>query len=139
MKKLKEEIKAFEGFRDRVYLDSEGFLTCGFGHHLYNKSKITEEIAEDFLRIDLDSAQQDFWNIPAAYRKRLNTDRARVITHMIFNLGFPKVLGFKKMWAAILKRDYETAADEMLSSKWHEQVGKRAEYLADIMREGYGK
>jgi lysozyme len=35
-----------------------------------------------------------------------------------------------------MSKDYEEAADEMLDSKWAEQVGTRAVRLADQMRRG---
>ena len=40
------------------------------------------------------------------------------------------------MWAAIHRRDYNAAADEMLDSKWAEQVKGRATRLSNIMRTG---
>ena len=38
------------------------------------------------------------------------------------------------MLRALRNRDYTTAAAEMLDSRWREQVGKRAETLAERMR-----
>ena len=46
MEKLIEQIKKHEGFRNYVYLDSLGYPTCGYGHHLYVGSPITETIAQ---------------------------------------------------------------------------------------------
>jgi lysozyme len=55
---------------------------------------------------------------------------------MAYNLGLTKLLGFKKMIAAIKRKDYSAAAVEMLDSKWHIDVGDRAVELARIMEEG---
>jgi lysozyme len=68
--------------------------------------------------------------------KHLNEARARVIVEMIFNMGYPKVLQFKKMWEAIKQNDFKVAAAEMLNSRWATQVKGRAEVLAKIMEEG---
>ena len=55
---------------------------------------------------------------------------------MSFNLGVPRLKRFMNMWAAIHRRDYNAAADEMLDSKWAEQVKGRATRLSNIMRTG---
>jgi lysozyme len=52
---------------------------------------------------------------------------------MIFNLGLPRFLGFKKMIQALCEDDYAEAAEQMLDSLWSKQVGKRAKVLAEIM------
>jgi len=66
----------------------------------------------------------------------LTQTRKDVLTEMAFNLGIPRLNGFKKMWKAIENGDYETAADEQLDSKWARQVGVRAMRLSKRMREG---
>ena len=48
----------------------------------------------------------------------------------------PRLKLFKNMWSAIHRKDYERAADEMLDSRWAEQVKGRATRLSDIMRTG---
>ena len=55
---------------------------------------------------------------------------------MIFNLGLVKVLKFMKMWACIKEKNWLGASMEMLDSKWHQQVGKRAKTLAYLMKIG---
>ena len=57
-----------------------------------------------------------------------------VIVEMVFNPGRARLLGFVKMLTALERGDYSTAADEMLDSRWHRQVGKRAEEMAERMR-----
>ena len=56
-----------------------------------------------------------------------------MIIEMIFHLGLPRFLGFKKMIQALREDDYSKAAIEMLDSKWACQVGVRASTLANIM------
>ena len=134
---LTAEIKEDEGYRDYVYADSEGFLTCGYGHHLYLASKINQAIADEFLRMDISNAINDFWSLPLQYRRALEGNaRKRAIINMLFNMGRPKVLKFKKMWQAIEAKNFPSAAREMLDSKWARQVGNRAIRLAEIMEAG---
>lgn len=134
MDQLISDLKRHEGYRDHVYIDSLGNPTCGWGHHLYPGSRINETIAEEFLKMDVAQAISDFWQIELKYRSRLNFRRKRVIINMIFNMGVQKVLGFKKMWAAIGREDWEGAAKEMLDSRWATQVGDRAIELAKEMK-----
>jgi lysozyme len=136
MEALIESIKRHEGFRDRVYLDSEGKPTCGWGHYLYVGSKVPLVACEEFFKQDVANAISAYQAIPPAWRKKLNISRARVITEMLFNMNSQKLLQFRKMWTAIEAADYEQAASEMLDSRWAEQVGERAIELAKIMRQG---
>jgi lysozyme len=136
MEKLIESIKRHEGFKDKVYLDSEGKPTCGWGHYLWVGSRVPLEACEAFFRQDIADAVASYRTILPHLRKRLNVTRARVITEMIFNMNVQKVLQFKKMWEAIEREYFEEAAAQMLSSKWAAQVGLRAIELAEIMVHG---
>ena len=136
MDKLIESIKRHEGFRDRVYLDSENKPTCGWGHYLWVGSKVPLEACEAFFKQDIADAVASYRTILPHLRRRLNVNRARVVTEMIFNMNVQKVLQFKKMWDAIEVEDFEEASNCMLDSKWATQVGQRAVELAEIMRHG---
>lgn len=128
-------LKRHEGYRDEVYLDSEGHPTCGWGHCLRVGSRVPLEASEAFFRSDVARAVSDFYRIPKTLTDRLNESRKRVICEMIFNLGLSGVLNFKRMWAAIEREDFNLAAEEMLDSKWASQVGKRSVELANIMKD----
>ena len=140
MTSLEERIKKHEGYRDVIYLDSEGYPTCGWGHHLRVGSKVPKEVSEAFFREDLQSAIDDFWKLRYIFDDivilSLNKTRREVIIEMIFNLGLTRVLQFKKMWESIKNKDWNQASIEMLDSKWHTQVGKRARVLAFLMKTG---
>jgi lysozyme len=66
----------------------------------------------------------------------LNDTRQRVLANMCFNLGYPRLSKFKKFLAAAKDQDWETAADEMMDSKWATQVGDRAVRLREKMLNG---
>ncbi len=66
----------------------------------------------------------------------LNQVRREVLLNMSFNMGHTTFKKFKLMWRAVKARDWEEAANQMLNSVWAEQVGIRADELADAMRRG---
>ena len=55
---------------------------------------------------------------------------------MAFNLGINRLKKFKKFLAALQESDFETAAKEMIDSRWAEQVGPRATRLKDRILKG---
>lgn len=126
-------IKEHEGLRLNPYECTAGKLSIGYGRNL-DDNGISEVEANALLDNDLDSVclrleSQDFWS-------SLCCARQAVLMDMCFNLGWPRLSGFRKMLAALRVADFEAASREMLSSKWARQVGKRAEKLAKIMRTG---
>jgi lysozyme len=57
-----------------------------------------------------------------------------VLIEMIFQLGIGNVNKFKGMTKALKEKDYKTAGDEMIASKWYAQTKERCQTLADLMR-----
>ena len=51
----------------------------------------------------------------------------------MFNLGRPRLSKFIRMRENVNKRDWKSAAAEMRSSRWYDQVTKRAERLCERM------
>ena len=125
---FKEAVKLQEKFGRKGSLVTNGLQT--------NTTLIDKDMAERLLRYDMHLAVDAFFTLPTEIRINLNENRRRVLMNMIFNLGLPKLLGFKKMLKAIENDDYDGAADEMLDSRWAKQVKGRAVELADIMRKG---
>jgi lysozyme len=109
--RLREMLIRHEGLALKPYLCTAGRLTIGVGRNL-----------DDVGISELEA------------RLMLSNDIARV--NMIFNLGISRFKGFKKMIAAIVVGNFERAAEEMLNSKWADQVGPRARELARMMRMG---
>jgi len=130
---LKSQLERHEGVRLRPYRDTVGKLTIGIGRNLDDVG-ITRDEAEFLLENDIDQVAILLDTVDE-YRD-LDEVRQTVITNMCFNLGFHRLMGFRKMWRAIGKHDYASAAREMLDSRWAEQVGNRAQELARIMRTG---
>jgi lysozyme len=58
-----------------------------------------------------------------------------VIANMMFNMGYPRMSKFKKMKAACDARDWSEMADQMVDSRWHDQVPNRAKRLVKRIRD----
>lgn len=138
VERLKQRLRLKEargGVPERFpYVDSEGYLTIGFGRNL-DKVGVREDEAELMLSNDIREALNRCRKA-FAFFEELNEVRQAVVVEMCFNLGIGGLLMFRRMIAALRVGDYEKAADEMLDSLWADQVGKRADEAAKMMREG---
>ena len=145
--KLKDQLIEHEGLRLKPYRCPGGYWTIGVGRNLEGKGITCEEAVALFkngikksqanmlLENDIDECIVDLKTIFPNF-KRLKEGRQRALIDMRFNLGPSRFRGFKKMIAALHRRDYSTAAREMLDSRWASQVGRRARRLAKMMKEG---
>lgn len=131
--KLVSQLKRHEGYRNRPYEDTTGNLTIGYGRNL-DSHGIHKDEAELMLQNDIVKAIERLERYP--WWEELGEARQRALADMIFNLGSAGFAGFKRMIAAISRCDYDTAADEMLDSQWARQVGRRSEYIANLMKQG---
>jgi len=129
---IKHMIQQHEGYRPYVYYDSLGYPTAGYGHAFLPHSPISHDVAVLLFEEDYKRAVEDY----EKFGWCLDSVRRAVVIDMLFNLGMTKFRSFERMIAAIIKGDYETAADEMLNSRWSKQVKSRAYRLAQMMRSG---
>ena len=133
---IKEQLIKHEGEEYKVYVDSEGNLSCGIGHFLSVGSYVPKAAVDAFFERDYLVAKSDYLSLMIQYSLNLNSTRQAVIINMLFNMGINRVRGFKKMLAALCAENYTLAASEMLDSKWARQVGNRAIELSGMMEEG---
>jgi lysozyme len=144
--RLEKMLSDHEGFRSKPYQCTAGKWTIGYGRNIEdNPLSVAETVYMLRHGVNRGSAM---WLLRGDIKKctnailarfdvaKLNGPRLDAITDMAYNLGIERLAGFKRMWAAIEREDWHRAADEMLSSKWAAQVGKRARTLAAIMRTG---
>lgn len=134
---MTEQLKAMlirqEGLRLKPYRDSVGKLTVGVGRNL-DDIGVSEQEAMVMLETDISRAITDAQTFP--WFHRLDSVRQDVLVDMIFNMGLTRVQGFHKMLAALQAGDWDKAANEMLDSRWSQQVGNRALELAKMIRTG---
>jgi lysozyme len=135
MDKLEDRIRRHEGLRLFPYLDTEGYLTIGWGRNL-SETGISPQEANTMLQNDIDRAAQKYSNLPDFIRHKCNDTRCEVLIEMIFQLGYSGLLGFKKMFVAVHAGDFDQAANEMINSLWGRQTPNRCHELAGKMRSG---
>ena len=138
---LAGSVKLSEGFRDHVYMDTEGFRTIGWGHKVVHednfedgKTYTKEELQEVFdndLRKALGLARQLMEEFDV---RDLPTTAQHTITEMVFQLGKSGVSKFRNMWKALQEGNFIGASYEMLDSKWNKQTPNRCKKLADQMK-----
>lgn len=132
--KLQESLRVHEGISLKPYTCTAGRLTIGIGHNLDNG--ITIKQAYSLLADDIETAQKELDRYLPGWTEH-DDARQNVLVEMVFNMGMPRLSGFKKMLLALDRHDYKAASDEMLSSKWAKQTGVRAVTLASQMRDGW--
>jgi lysozyme len=127
-------IKGHEGLRLKPYLDTVGKTTIGYGRNLDDRG-ISQKTANQMFEEDLAVAESDARAVFPTL-DNLSDRRKIVLVDMAFNLGRVRLARFKKMLRWLRAGDFNRAADEMLLSVWANQVGRRAERLAEYMRQG---
>ena len=130
-----QQLKTDEGLRLKPYHCTAGALTIGYGRNL-DAVGITEAEADIMLRADIEIAERGAQALVGNVWDSLSPARKAVLINMTFNLGRTRLAAFKNFLAALSVADYDTAADEMLDSRWARQVGDRATRLSDAMRRG---
>lgn len=149
--RLKAELCRDEGLRLVAYRCTKGKLTIGVGRNLDDCPLTAEEIkvvghdgrskpisrgsALYLLDNGIKSTISDL-NRAMPWWKTLDEVRRRALANMAFNLGLPRLLGFKKMLHWLEKGYYVSAAAEALDSKWSKQVGDRAIRIAAMIQTG---
>ena len=130
---IREQLKRDEGLRLHAYTDTEGHLTIGYGCNL--DEGITTDEADMLLTGRLRRATQAV-DAGWPWARHLSPARFGALVNMCYQMGPGGLRGFAKMLAAVEHGDYETAATEMLDSRWARQTPERAHRLADQMRQG---
>jgi lysozyme len=141
--RLRESVIAHEGIRYKAYADpilGASAMTTGVGHlirlpqeeELLEKELTMDEVLE-ILNSDIEVAIKDA-------RKFIDEDSIpeeafEIVVEMSFQLGYPRLSGFRNFQAALKEKDFIKASEEMLDSKWARQVPARAKNLADKMGE----
>jgi lysozyme len=136
-----------EGYKSYPYFCTKGVLTIGYGHNLnYGLSQnvlislltekgLNEKLAKQQLIEDIkyftDSLSKH------KFYKNLNESRQIAIINMCFSLGVKGLLTFKKMIAALEKKDFKNAKEEILNSNWAKDVREtRSNWIAEVVEHG---
>lgn len=140
---VKEDLIRHEGYVAEIYLDSENLPTFGIGHLVTEEdmeyswpvgTPVTDERILDVFHKDCDVAYTDACALVLNFAGQA-PDAQRVLVNMAFNLGRNRLSKFKNMLRYVNEGNYLMAANEMINSKWYNQVGRRSKELVDIMKE----
>jgi lysozyme len=146
IEQLRKELELDEGCKHEIYLDHLGFPTLGIGHLItewdeeYSKdvgTEITDDRVKECFEKDVGNVIKDCERLYEDF-EYLPEDAQLIIANMIFNMGYTRLSKFRGMKAGVDARDWNKAADEMIDSKWYEQVPNRAGRLVKRMRSLHG-
>ena len=142
LEQFREQLEIDEGVKYEVYNDHLGYATFGVGHLVLesdpeygdpigapvSESRVIEAFEQDCENVlrDCNILYEDFDDLPS--------EAQQVIANMMFNMGRPRLSGFKGMKRGVDARDWNAAADEMIDSAWNRQVPKRAKRLVRRIR-----
>ena len=143
VEKLREQLKIDEGCVYEIYNDHLGYPTFGIGHLVresehecgsplgtaVSEGRVIEAFDADIEIVlsDCNTLYPDFEDLPE--------EAQQIIANMMFNLGRPRLSKFVGMKRGVDAKDWKSAADEMVASRWYRQVGARADRLVNRMRE----
>jgi len=139
---LREQLADDEGCKYEIYLDHLALPTFGIGHLIKDAdpehgqpvgTPVSEERVRQAFDLDILVTIEDCHRLYEDFDD-LPEEAQLVIANMCFNLGYPRLSKFKGMKAGIDDRDWHRAADEMVDSRWHDQVPNRAKRLVKRIR-----
>ena len=132
MNKLIEQLKIHEGMKLKPYLCTSKKLTIGIGRNLDDVG-ISKEEAEMLLKNDIYEATNQLLNA-FPFMATFSDVRISAMINFTFNVGIGTVRKFSNTIEYLKNEDWEAAADEMMDSKWAEQVGDRAIQITEQIR-----
>jgi len=121
-------IDRHEGDEHKVYPCPAGKLSIGRGRNLEDKG-ITQAESDYLLDNDIKECIEDlatfsWWNM-------LHEKQQVALIDLRHNLGPNRFRGFKMMIKALEMGDYTEASYQVLHSKYADQVGRRADDIAE--------
>ena len=138
LEQLQNELAIDEGCKLEIYLDHLGYKTVGIGHliteddELYGfevGTTVSQEHVYDLFHEDIQRTVRDCELLYSDFND-LPEEAQLCIANMCFQLGRPRLSKFRKMKAAVDKRDWAEASRQMLDSRWAKQTPNRAMRLA---------
>ena len=143
MEKLQEELENDEGVKYEVYNDHLGYPTFGIGHLVRSidpesgcevGTSVTEHRVNEAFDEDIKTVLEDCERLYPFSFFDLPEEVQLIIANMMFNMGYSRLSKFVSMHRAVEVKDWNTAADEMVDSRWYRQVTNRAKRLVERMR-----
>ena len=138
-----EQLKIDEGVVYEIYKDHLGYPTFGVGHLVKESdpeqgqevgTPVSEERVKACFEEDLDTSIDECKALFKENWEGYPGELQEVLVNMMFNMGRTRLSKFKNMNAAVEEGDWSRAANEMVNSRWYDQVRNRARRLVERMR-----
>jgi len=139
---LRKQLEIDEGVKYEIYLDHLGYPTFGIGHLVTESDPehgqevgtavSADRVAEAF-ESDLEGVLSDCRKLYPDIED-LPEEAQQIIANMMFNLGYPRLSKFKNMKRCVDERNWVGAGEEMMDSRWYNQVPNRAGRLVNRMK-----
>ena len=139
---LREQLEIDEGVKYEIYVDHLGYPTFGIGHLIIesdpengqavgtsvSEDRVAEAFDEDIKSVlrDCNILYPDFDDLPE--------EAQQIIANMMFNMGLTRLSKFRNMKSCVDQRDWMGAGEEMMDSRWYNQVPNRAGRLVNRMK-----
>lgn len=134
IQRLRQQLIKHESIELKPYRCTSDKLTIGVGRNIEDRG-ISHETAMQMLDEDIDICVNElqqtisYWNdLPSRVKEGL--------INLCFNMGISRLMAFKKTFGFLRESMFDKAADELLESRYANQVGQRAIDVADMIREG---
>ncbi len=126
-----EMLQRDEGLRLKLYRDTRGNWSIGYGRNLHARG-LNKEEALLLMQNDILACQGDL-DAHIGWWRLLSAPRQLAMLSLCYNLGIYGLKEFKDALAATEAGHYQEAAREFLDSKWARQVGYRARRIAHLI------
>lgn len=146
MSKIIQILAYEEGYKEKPYIDTEGYPTVACGILIGPKDaslanyqfRVPRSVGDVWMQKILDEKIQQMNQRPTilAALKQCNPARADVLYSMAYQLGIDGLAAFKNTLVMISNGNFDGAAEGMLSSLWAKQTPARAKRMAEVMRSG---
>ncbi|BAQ84240.1 Phage-related lysozyme (muraminidase) (COG3772) [uncultured Mediterranean phage uvMED] len=145
---LEQLIEFEEGFKDKAYLCTEGYVTIGIGEKIgpkctqeelayyYGDMTMPKSAAYELLTYRLQNFRAQVQKQYGAQWCELSEPRRIILLSMAYQLGVKGLFKFKNMINALKHEDYSEAYEEALDSRWARQTENRAIRHATVLRDG---
>lgn len=131
---LKADLERDEDRRSRPYRDTRGKLTIGVGHNL-DAEGLCPAAIDAQLEYDLETKVFNQLDRHLEWSRNAPESVQRGLANLCFNLGIGGLLEFRETLRLLEAGRYKEAADQLLTNhRYHKQIGKRLDRIADLWR-----
>ena len=129
---LRDFIIKNEGLKLKPYRCSSGKITIGVGRNIEDVG-ISEEEAMVLLDNDLKRVSCEFKKI-FGYECKYSKEIVIVMKDMLFQLGLSRFKKFKKMIRGVKEKNIKKIIDNIIDSRYYNQVKSRADRNIALLR-----